>query len=163
MLGEVFGGEKKVGLGLPVAILLRMGQIAEGFREFYSQVGPKLAARIKREREGAFLEYMGDRVEESLFWRPVTPKEVEELCGALVPHKGMGWDGVSPRVVKGVAREISGPLSRLLNCCIRGGFYPGAFKVARVVPVFKGGIPRSSPTIGPCRCCLSCLRCLRGC
>merc|ERR1712015_294333 len=39
------------------------------------------------------------------------------------------------------SREISGPLSRLLNCCIRGGFYPGAFKVARVVPVFKGGDP----------------------
>ena len=121
MLGEVFGGEKKVGLGLPVAILLRMGQIAEGFREFYSQVGPKLARRIKKERDEAFLEYMGDRVEEFLFWNPVTPKELEELCGALglVPHKGMGWDGVSPRVVKGLAWQISGPLSQLLNCCIR--------------------------------------------
>ena len=143
------------------------GQIAEGFCEFYSQVGPKLAARIKKEKEGAFLEYMGDRVEGSLFWRPVTPKEGEELCGALVPHKGMGWDGVSPRVMKGVAREFSGPFSRLLNCCIRGGFYPGAFKVARVVPVFKGGIPWSSPTIlysiCPCHCCLFCLRCLRRC
>merc|ERR1712237_243233 len=41
----------------------------------------------------------------------------------------------------GVARQISGPLSRLLNCCIRGGFYPGAFKVARVVPVFEGEDP----------------------
>ena len=54
-------------------------QIAEGFCEFYSQVGPKLARRIKKERDGAFLEYMGDHVEGFLFWRPVTPKEVEEL------------------------------------------------------------------------------------
>jgi hypothetical protein len=29
-------------------------------------VGPKLVAKIKREREGAFLDYMGDRVGESL-------------------------------------------------------------------------------------------------
>jgi hypothetical protein len=35
------------------------GEIEEGFWKFYSQVGPKLAARITREREGAFLDYMG--------------------------------------------------------------------------------------------------------
>ena len=40
-----------------------------------------------------------------------------------------------------MAREISGPLSRLFNCCIWGGFYPGCFKVARVVAVFKGEDP----------------------
>ena len=53
----------------------------------------------------------------------------------------MGWEGVSPRVIKGVAREISGSLSRLFNCCIREGYYPTHFKVARVVPVFKAEDP----------------------
>ena len=36
------------------------GKIAQGFCDFYSQVGPRLAARLGKEREGAFLEYMGD-------------------------------------------------------------------------------------------------------
>ena len=54
--------------------------IARGFCDFYCQVGPKLASRIGGEREGAFLEYIGSRVEESLIWRPTTPDEVEELC-----------------------------------------------------------------------------------
>ena len=40
-----------------------------------------------------------------------------------------------------MAREISGSLSRLFNCCMRGGHYPACFKVARVVPVFKGEDP----------------------
>jgi hypothetical protein len=56
-------------------------------------------------------------------------------------HKGIGWDEVSPRVIKMVAREISGPLSRLFNCCMRGGHYPAFFKVARVVLVFKSEDP----------------------
>jgi hypothetical protein len=73
-----------------------------------------------RERGGVFLDYMGDRVGESLFWRPTTLLEVEELCGSLDPHKGMGRDEVSSRVIKTVARDISGPLSRLFNCCMRG-------------------------------------------
>jgi hypothetical protein len=101
------------------------GEIAEGFCEFYSQVGPKLAAKINKERKGAFLDYMGDRVEESLFWRPTTPQEVEELCGSLDPHKGMGYDEISPRVFRTVVREIPGPLSHLFNCCIRGGSLSG--------------------------------------
>ena len=38
------------------------GQIAQGFCDFYSQVGPKLASRLGKEREGAYLEYMGRHV-----------------------------------------------------------------------------------------------------
>ena len=104
-------------------------------------MGPELAARIGRSREGAFLGYMGERVGESLILSPTTPAEVEALCEALDPGKGVGWDGVSPRVVKGVARELSGSLSRLFNLCMREGHYPACFKVARVVPVFKGEDP----------------------
>ena len=57
-------------------------------------MGPKLAARLDEEQDGAFREYMGERVEESLIWSPTTPGEVEELCRGLKPDKGMGWDGV---------------------------------------------------------------------
>ena len=84
---------------------------------------------------------MGERVGGSLFWRPTTPLEVEELCRGLKPNKGMGWDGVSPRVIKAVSAEIAGPLSGFLNYCMREGHYPGCFKVARVVPVYKGEDP----------------------
>jgi hypothetical protein len=65
----------------------------------------------------------------------------EELCGFLDPHKGMGWSEVSLQVIKTVAREISGPLSHLFNCCMRGRHYPAFFKVAQVVPVFKSEDP----------------------
>ena len=68
-------------------------KIAEGFCDFYSQVGPRLATRLGRERDGAFLEYMGERVEEDLIWSPTTPGEVEELCGRLETGKAAGWDG----------------------------------------------------------------------
>ena len=103
------------------------GRIAGGFCDFYCKVGPRLAAKIGGGGEGDFRGYMGERVEEELNWSPTTPLEVEELCRDLDPGKGMGWDGVSPRVVKGVARELSGSLSRLFNCCIRGGYYPPCF------------------------------------
>ena len=51
--------------------------------------------------------WMGERVEGSLIWRPTTPKEVEELCRGLDSCKAAGGEGVSPIVVKGVARELA--------------------------------------------------------
>ena len=67
--------------------------------------------------------------------------QVEEACRGLDASKAAGWDGVSPRVIKAVAEEIAGPLSRLYNGCMREGYYPGYFKTARVIPVFKGEDP----------------------
>ena len=116
-------------------------KIVEGFCDFYCRVGPDLAARLGRQREGECLEYMGTRATEELFWRPTSPLEVEEVCRGLDASKAAGWDGVSPRVVKAVSRELAGPLACLYNCCMREGHYPQCFKTARVIPVFKGGDP----------------------
>ena len=66
-----------------------------------------MAARIDREREGAFLEYVGDLVEEDLIWSPTTAVEVEGLCKSLEPGKWMGCDGISPRLIRWVAQEIT--------------------------------------------------------
>jgi hypothetical protein len=122
VLGEVLGGGNK-GREKGGCRFFRKGDVGltdkgEIAERFFSQVGQR--PRVRKER-GAFLDYMGDKVEESLFWRPTTPLEVKELCGALDLHKGMGWDEISPRVIKMVACEIWGPLSRLFNCCLRGG------------------------------------------
>ena len=62
MLGEVLGGKKKGRTGSACGYFVKdgvgvtdKGQIAEGFCEFYSQVGPKLVRRIKKERDHAIL------------------------------------------------------------------------------------------------------------
>ena len=63
-------------------MLVTEGGDRRGFCDFYCQVGPKLAARLGRERDGAFLKYVGPWVEEDLIWQPMTPDEVvEEGCG----------------------------------------------------------------------------------
>ena len=148
VLGEVIKGRKGRRGGASCGYFTKDGaavtegqKIAEGFCDFYSEVGPKLAAKIPKDNTRQFSHYMGAKVDESLILGPTTPIEVESLCLALEPGKGSGWEGVAPRVIKGVARELAGSLSRLYNCCLREGYYPSCFKVARVVPVFKGGDP----------------------
>jgi hypothetical protein len=83
-----------------------------------------MVARATRVR-GVFLDYIGDRLEGFVFWRLTTSLEVEELCASLVLLMGIGWDEISLYVIKMVAHEISGPLSCVLNCYIRGESLPG--------------------------------------
>ena len=96
VLGEVLRGRSGKGGAVcryfeqDGSVVTDGAKIAKGFCDFYSQVGPKLAARLGREREGAFMEYMGERVEEPFIWRPTTPGEVEELCRGLDTGKAAG-------------------------------------------------------------------------
>jgi hypothetical protein len=50
---------RKDGVGLTGKV-----EVVDVFCEFYLQVGPKLVAKIKREKEGAFLDYMSDSLTE---------------------------------------------------------------------------------------------------
>jgi hypothetical protein len=84
---------------------------------------------------------MGDRVKDSLLWRPTNPLAVKELCRSLDPHKGMGYDGGLSVGHQDGARDILGSLSHLFNCCIRGCHFPAFFKVARIMQVFKSEDP----------------------
>ena len=66
VLGEVLRGHKGRGMGSTCGYFEKDGagvtdgaQIAGRFCDFYCKVGPKLAARLGKERDGAFLEYMG--------------------------------------------------------------------------------------------------------
>ena len=97
VLGEVLRGRRGKGKGGACRYFRgREGgvtdgaKIARGFCDFYCQVGPKLAARIRRVGDGDFLEYMGPRVEESLIWSPTTPAEVE-LWARSREGSGVGW------------------------------------------------------------------------
>ena len=57
----------RVGVGLIGIVTRGVGvidgaKIVEGFCDFYCKVGPNLAARLGKEQDGAFLNYMGERV-----------------------------------------------------------------------------------------------------
>ena len=147
VLGEALSGRSGKSKGSICKYFMKDGKaitdgaaIADEFCKFYCQIGPNLAAKVPKV-QAKFEDYLGERIQESLILSPTSPLEVEQICLALDSQKGMGWDGVSPRVIKGVAKELSGSLSRLYNSCMREGFYPDSFKVARVVPVFKAEDP----------------------
>lgn len=75
----------------------------------------------------------------SMFLRCVTEHEVYLQINGLDPRKSSGVDGISNRVLKSIATTITPYLTRCINRVFETGTYPNALKVARVVPIHKGG------------------------
>ena len=68
-----------------------------------------------------------------------TENGIENLINVLNINKASGDDGISHRMLKGVSKSISKPLSILLNRSFNEGIFPEAWKVANVIPIFKKG------------------------
>ena len=54
-------------------------------------------------------------------------------------NKTTGSDGIPVRLLKETADQIAPPLTMLLNKSLRLGIFPGDWKLANVVPIFKKG------------------------
>ena len=53
-----------------------------------------------------------------------TDAEIESLINVLNPYKASGDDGISYKMIKGVSKSISKPLSILLNRLLNEGTFP---------------------------------------
>ena len=63
---------------------------------------------------------------------------VIELLLSIPAHRATGDDGSSAKIIKIVAPAIAEPLSRLINCCLNTQTFPSKWKVAKVIPIYKG-------------------------
>ena len=80
-------------------------------------------------------------VEETLSSITLTPNEVEFISKSLPVGKVSGPDGISNRIIRELAVEMSLPVCSPLNQSLHNGEVPDCFKAANASPVFKGGDP----------------------
>ena len=58
-------------------------------------------------------------------------------------------DGISLKLVKFIAYEISRPISHIFNLSLEKGIFPENLKASRTVPIFKCGDPKSCDNYRP--------------
>ncbi|KAJ7410981.1 hypothetical protein WISP_105227 [Willisornis vidua] len=57
----------------------------------------------------------------------------------LGPHKSMGQDGIQPRVIRGLSKELARPLSIILQQSWLSGKVPDDWKLTNVTPICEKG------------------------
>ena len=58
---------------------------------------------------------------------------------SLNTNKAAGFDGLSPKILKLSAGEISSSLSHIINLSLKHNVFPNTLKAARVRPFFRSG------------------------
>ena len=112
-----------------------------------------MAAKIDTEVDPKLLQnplnYLPKYVKNSLYFSEIDYSEILCLISKLVLKKACGYDLISNRILKATSYIISPFLAKLFNCCIQQGVFPDAYKIAQVIPLFKGGDRQSCDSQRP--------------
>ena len=66
--------------------------MAEGFNNYFSEVGALLTNKIESSKENIFKTYMSKRISLTLFFNPTNPAEVFNIIFSLKTSKLNGYD-----------------------------------------------------------------------
>ena len=78
-----------------------------------------------------------------------TEDKMLSLITSLDTTKSTGADGVSAKMLKSTAPYIAKSLTNLFNTSLKSGKFPSDWKVARIVPIPKGGDPENPGNYRP--------------
>ena len=112
--------------------------IAEGFNNYFSNIGPSPASKIDTSNFN-FETFVENAKSEFDAFQPVTVRNVYHLLHGLSSNKATGVDKISCKIIKLAAPAISDSLTYIFNQAITSSFFPDECKTARVIPLYKNG------------------------
>ena len=112
-------------------------EIANAFNKYFSSVGKTVAESLPSVSNDAHTHYLPRSISNSFFFSPVT---YEDICSVIMSLKNKRDTRSFPAVVLKSLRFILAPiLSYLINLSLSTGIFPNSLKLAKVVPIYKGG------------------------
>ena len=113
--------------------------IANHFNDYFSNVADELIDKLPKNPPTAFTTYLNNPISSTIFMYPTTPYEIRTILNNLKGKSSFGQDGIPSKVIKSSPDTIILALSHIFNCSISSGKFIEAFKIAKIVPLFKKG------------------------
>ena len=114
----------------------------------FTEMGSKLAAKLEP-TDANFSDYLKHPNSKSIFLRKATEPETKKHIDEADVNKATGIDNIPAKILKWVIDIIVPILTKLFNICIEKGVYPDSLKLARVMPIFKGGNQNETTSYRP--------------
>src|SRR6218665_182305 len=112
--------------------------MAEKFNAYFTNIGQSLAERIVTDKD-SFRTFLEAPPPNSFIVQPTSPAEIVTLGRSIRPTHSPGPDDIDPCVANASLQHLAVPLAEIINCSFSTGIVPEALKIAKVVPIFKGG------------------------
>ena len=111
--------------------------MANEFNAFFTNIGQKLAANIETPNNKAFHDYLQNPCNNQFQFHPVLNDDIIEIKDKLKPKSSKGHDRMSSTLIKKIKKEISEPLTYIINQCIVQHIFPDKLKLAKILPIYK--------------------------
>ena len=97
-----------------------------------------MANKIPRSNN-VLTRFLCDKVNDTLFLKPVTKEEIINLVKNIKIKKSKDHDDIDMCLVKKILPHIVTPLEHIFNISLQKGVFPDDTKLARAIPLFKNG------------------------
>ena len=108
------------------SIVTDKNHIAEKFNDFFVNIGPNLANKIPTQTKTPN-EYLGNKVNASIFISNVEQKEFGEILGSL-KSCAAGYDGIGKEILSLCLPYIGSSLLHVINLSLNQGVFPSELK-----------------------------------
>ena len=110
--------------------------IANGFCDFFTNVGPKFANAIPKSKINYHC-HMKNRSINSIYFSPTDSNEVKKIITSLKTKHSSGPDNISSYFLKSITHEVAHPIAIIINKSMESGEVPREMKTAKVIPIYK--------------------------
>ena len=112
--------------------------IANSLNKYFSEIGKSNYDHIDYNQINNNISH---KITNSLLLYNTTPEEISLVIKNMKNKNSLGPDQIPMCVLKQINSQVSQVLSYLINKSIQTGIYPNCLKIAKVIPLFKGGSP----------------------
>ena len=113
--------------------------IANHFNSFFRSIAGKLLKKVPKAKK-TFSSFLTKNIyTKTFFLSPTTAEEIEDVIKTFNLNKAIGPNSIPVTILKEIKKEISEPLSTLINLSFDTGDFPNCLKLSKVIPVYKKG------------------------
>ena len=122
-------------------VITEKHEILETFNKRFVSTGEKLAPEIPPSNDSS-LHYLSKtkKAEAKFHFKKIDPNQVHRLLDKLKTGKASGMDLMSNKFLKIAKNILAKSLCDIFNTSIESKIFPRDFKIAKVTPIFKGGL-----------------------
>ncbi len=106
---------------------------ADLFANFFESV------YCKHEEDETLDAFISNRDDVNCYDFVITDSHVKAVLGRMDINKGSGFDGIASIFLRECAEQLKGPLTYIFYTSIMKPYYPTAFKIGQLTPIFKSG------------------------
>ena len=122
--------------------------IANAFNNFFSNIGTEIAESVCPTKL-APADFIPEINTPEMEFVKVTQGVIVNIVKLLQSKSSMDINGISMKLLKGIAPEIGWPLAHIFNLSLEQGIFPEALKQSKIVPIHKGGSPENCDNYRP--------------